>query len=169
MDIDGVVSPLPIVVTHYGNSTWREYTPELHPATWRDWRNIDLYEMPISDRMLAAIFALPVEVIWLTTWEDEANLVFGERLGLPTLPYIELPHSRAWSKRIAVSRWVAANPLRPVIWADDDPRIRRCREWLRTLQPQSLIVNPEKAIGLTPEHLDAMRRFLDGPEMRVRG
>jgi hypothetical protein len=52
-------------------------------------------------------------------------------------------------RSMASSRWVTANPLRPVIWADDDPRIRRCRKWLRTLQPESLIVNPEKAIGLS--------------------
>ena len=78
------------------------------------------------------------------------------------MPYIELPRGRAWSQRTAVRQWVAANPLRPIIWADDDPLIRRCRKWLRTLQPKSLILDPEKAVGLTPGDIEAMRRFLDG-------
>jgi hypothetical protein len=119
-----------------------------------------LYRMPISDKMLAAIFSLPVEVIWLTTWEGTANSSLCAQLGLPPLPYIQLPGGRTWSKRTAVRNWVGANPSRPVIWADDDPRIRLCPRWLRGLQPQSLILNPEKAVGLTPDHLEAMRHFL---------
>lgn len=118
--------------------------------------------MPISDKMLAAIFAFQVEVIWLTTSEERADSALGLQLGLPPRPYIELPGERTRRRRTAVGRWAVANPLRPIIWADDDPLIRRCRKWLRTLQPKSLILDPEKEVGLTPSDIEAMRRFLDG-------
>jgi len=158
LDIDGVVSPVVMTMTERGE----QYTPELHPNTWSDWRNIQIDEMPISDKMLGAIFALPLEVIWCTTWLENVNLVLGEQLGLPPLPYIELHKSRSWRKRGAVRRWVTDNPLRPVIWVDDDPRTRRCRKWLRDLQPRSLIVNPDKTVGLTPTNIDSISRFLSG-------
>lgn len=59
-------------------------------------------------------------------------------------------------------QWVTANPLRPVIWADEDPLIRRCRKWLHRLQPHSSIVNPEKAVGITPADIEAIDQFLRG-------
>ena len=117
--------------------------------------------MPISDKMLEAIFSLPLEVIWLTTWEERANSALGAQLGLPPLPYLPLPGGRRWSKRTAVRQWVAANPLRPVISADDDRRIRLCPKWLRGLQPNSLIINPRKAVGVTPADVDLMSDFLE--------
>jgi hypothetical protein len=103
-----------------------------------------------------------VEVIRRTTWEETANSALGTQLGLPPLSYIQLPGGRTWSKRTAVRQWVTANPLRPVIWADDDPLIRRCRKWLHRLQPHSLIVNPEKAVGITPADIEAIDQFLRG-------
>jgi len=104
---------------------------------------------------------VPVEEIWRTIWAEKANSHLAAQLGLPPLLYIQLPGGRMWSKRTAVRQWVATNPRRPVILADADPLIRRCRKWRHRLQPESLIVNPDKAVGLTPAHVDTIRLFVD--------
>lgn len=112
--------------------------------------------MPISDKMLAAAFSLPFGDDLATTWEERANSALGAQLGLPPLSYIQLSSGRTWINWTAVKQWVAANPLRPAIWVDDDPLIRRCSKWLRSPQPNSLLINPEKAVGGSPDHLAAM-------------
>ncbi|MFI7007733.1 hypothetical protein [Streptomyces sp. NPDC050145] len=71
-----------------------------------------------------ALLALPYELVWCTTWQDEANEWIGPHLGLPRLPYVAWPEDalrlggegRFW-KTEHVVRWAAG---RPFAWVDDE-------------------------------------------------
>ncbi|SPT49496.1 HAD domain-containing protein [Actinomadura madurae] len=72
--------------------------------------------------------ALPGDLVWATTWEDEANVEIASRIGLPRLPVVKWPdpsgdHERedrwfglCWKTRTLVT-WASA---RPFAWVDDE-------------------------------------------------
>ncbi|MFJ9952438.1 hypothetical protein [Kitasatospora sp. NPDC091207] len=69
------------------------------------------------------LLALRYELVWATTWMDEANTFIGPLLGLPRLPYIrwpelhrEDPDGLHWKTRNLVA-WAAG---RPFVWVDDE-------------------------------------------------
>jgi hypothetical protein len=47
--------------------------------------------------------ALPCDLVWATTWEDEANTEIAPRLGLPPLPVVHWPEPSAEHEH--VDRW----------------------------------------------------------------
>jgi hypothetical protein len=72
--------------------------------------------------------ALPCDLAWATTWEDEANTAIATRIGLPRLPVVNWPDSSGeheredrwfglcWKTRTLVT-WAAG---RPFAWVDDE-------------------------------------------------
>jgi hypothetical protein len=70
-----------------------------------------------------ALTALPFELVWATTWEDEANLVLAPLLGLPDLPFIawSSPRTRpadgVFWKTAQVVEWARG---RAFAWVDDE-------------------------------------------------
>ncbi|MGW5917876.1 HAD domain-containing protein [Nocardia fluminea] len=71
---------------------------------------------------------LPCQLVWATTWEDDANAELAPRLGLPPLPVVHWPepsveHERedrwfglCWKTRTLVD-WAGG---RPFVWVDDE-------------------------------------------------
>ncbi|WRZ87876.1 hypothetical protein OHB54_01585 [Streptomyces sp. NBC_01007] len=43
--------------------------------------------------------ALPCDLVWATTWEEEANIELAPRLGLPQLPVVNWPEPSAAHER----------------------------------------------------------------------
>ncbi|WP_238697282.1 HAD domain-containing protein [Streptomyces sp. E2N166] len=72
----------------------------------------------------ARLIGLGCQLVWATTWMEEANEVIAPRIGLPSLPVLEWPDADAggtprglhWKTRPMVER--AAG--RPFIWVDDE-------------------------------------------------
>ncbi|MEV6838557.1 HAD domain-containing protein [Streptomyces sp. NPDC051133] len=70
----------------------------------------------------ARLVALGCELVWATTWTDDANAVLAPWLGLPALPVVEWPDEDEppgllhWKTRPLVA-WAAG---RPFIWVDDE-------------------------------------------------
>ncbi|MEV7779856.1 HAD domain-containing protein [Kitasatospora sp. NPDC088351] len=69
------------------------------------------------------LLALPYELVWATTWMDEANAWIAPLLGLPQLPFVDWPEPHRedpdglhWKTRCLVAR--AAG--RPFAWVDDE-------------------------------------------------
>lgn len=70
------------------------------------------------------LLGLGCELVWATTWQEEANEVVAPRIGLPKLPVLPLPDAVTgegprglhWKTRPLVER--AAG--RPFIWVDDE-------------------------------------------------
>jgi len=72
--------------------------------------------------------ALPCELVWATTWEEEANTEIAPRIGLPRLPVVTWPETSDeyerenqwfgihWKTRTVVA-WADE---RPFAWVDDE-------------------------------------------------
>lgn len=95
------------------------------------------------------------ELVWCTTWQDDANELIAPIVGLPTLPVIR------WN--VDDSRWKFPAVLeyangRPLAWFDDDfPKWRRGQGWFedqrRATRTRLHHVSPK--LGLTRD--DALR------------
>jgi hypothetical protein len=71
---------------------------------------------------------MPCDLVWATTWEDQANAEIAPRIGLPRLPVVNWPEPSdederedqwfglCWKTRTLVA-W--ANQ-RPFAWVDDE-------------------------------------------------
>jgi hypothetical protein len=155
VDLDGVVSP--IAGAHIAPL----------PQTWSSWRRLRM-RMPVyvAPECIARMAALPLErMIWCSTWQ---GLVDGDnglsaQLGWPGMPWLRLPPGdRPWDKRRAIEGWFAENGIRPFMWVDDDRRLDLSgRPWARRLSVPSLLIRPRKHVGLTPDHLTAMERWVE--------
>ena len=78
----------------------------------------------------ARLLALPFELIWATTWEEEANEFIAPLVGLPALPCIAwqqprpVPRGRGCWKTPEVVAWAGG---RPFAWVDDEVRREKRR------------------------------------------
>ncbi|MGW0936655.1 HAD domain-containing protein [Streptomyces sp. NPDC002666] len=123
---------------------------------------------PLLDRIDPALgprlAALRCELVWATTWADEANAVVAPRLGLPELRVVAWPapseederDTRAglhWKTRTLVDR--AAG--RAFAWVDDEIT-ERDRRWVAAhYEGPALLHRVDPGMGLT----DADLRVID--------
>ncbi|MCP2321236.1 hypothetical protein APR12_006626 [Nocardia amikacinitolerans] len=120
---------------------------------------------PELGRRLAA---LPCELVWATTWEDEANTEITPRIGLPRLPVVRWPDSSAeheredrwfglcWKTRTLVD-WAAG---RPFAWIDDEITDAD-RSWVSTHHPgRALLHHVEPFRGLGDGDFAALDQWL---------
>ncbi|MBD0674656.1 HAD domain-containing protein [Streptomyces sp. CBMA156] len=113
------------------------------------------------------LLALPYELVWASTWMDEANTFIAPPLGLPELPYIrwteefrEDPDGLHWKTRDVVA-WAAG---RPFVWVDDELGPQDI-EWIEANHPApalALWVDPR--IGLRELHFEALREWAEEDE-----
>ncbi|MBD0692636.1 hypothetical protein [Streptomyces sp. CBMA123] len=132
-------------------------THDLMPSWWaeRQARRTDGEAKPLRVWLNPAhgpeLLALPYELVWATTWMDEANALIGPNLGLPELPYIawtdlfgEDPDGLHWKTRDVVA-WADG---RPFVWVDDELGSQDA-EWIAAHHPGpalTLHVNPRKGM-----------------------
>src|SRR5262245_23048564 len=86
--------------------------------------------MPVGNPLLARLnpdhgrrlWALPCDLVWATTWMEDANTEIAPRLGLPELPVVAWPDADDddgalhWKTRRLVE-WAAG---RSFVWVDDE-------------------------------------------------
>jgi hypothetical protein len=94
------------------------------------------------------------EVVWATSWCDDANRDVGPLLGLPRLTV--LPVTAHWKKLMLVQ--ADAGDERPVAWADDRLE-EEAHEWGRQRTGPTLLIVPHGGHGLTIGHLDDLIAF----------
>jgi len=151
LDVDGVVAPL-----------------SCRPDSWPDYEQE--HRTPLSRQMAGRLAALPLEIVWLTTMEQGANLYISPRLGWGPLPYIKRSEyrDRPWWKFNAVLQYLRLGGG-PFVWADDelatsiygsrpysDPPARNP---LDRFKVPYLLVAPDGRAGLAPQHVDEIARF----------
>ena len=182
LDVDGVLNAIG------GSRAWSDWQHGVataegrdFPITWsptvvaavRSWRDV-------------------ADVQWLTTWGHDANVSLRHLLDLPELPvagtYDDVdgrstaqgdpdPQAGAhasvapaapdrltgrWWKFDVVRRLVRADPLRRLVWIDDDlAGQREVREWMRR-EARCLLIAPAPRSGLTPDQLRSVQEFLGG-------
>lgn len=159
LDVDGPLNPWRAKPTRRpaGYETFR-----LRPDGWPGKRPLRVWlNRRHGDMLLALADATGGELVWATTWLDQANTLIGPKLGLPTLPVMhwDVVGSPRWKFEAAL-RWSCDRPL---VWFDDDfetyPRSYRWfvdqRKSLPTLLRQ---VHP--AVGLSFDDVADAHDFL---------
>jgi len=118
----------------------------------------------IDPRQGPRLARLPAELVWATTWMEEANDTLAPVLGLPRLPVLDPPDPTAedgyfglhWKTRAIVDR--AAG--RAFAWVDDEITAAD-REWVRDRHAApALLLRVDAHRGLTAEDLDALEAWL---------
>ncbi|MFI5716756.1 HAD domain-containing protein [Nocardia sp. NPDC051750] len=111
---------------------------------------------------------LPCQLVWATTWEDDANSEIAPRLGLPQLPVVRWPEPSAeheredrwfglcWKTRTLVDR--AAG--RPFAWVDDEITDAD-HTWVSAHHPgPAFLRHVESYRGLGDDDFTALDRWL---------
>lgn len=122
----------------------------------------------LDPRMGPRLAALPCELVWATTWEQEANAEIAPRLGLPPLPVVTWPqpsddHEREnrwfglhWKTRTVVA-WAAG---RPFAWVDDEITDAD-RDWVSAHhRGRALLHHVPASQGLTKDDFATLDQWL---------
>ncbi|MDX3240071.1 HAD domain-containing protein [Streptomyces sp. ME03-5709C] len=114
--------------------------------------------------------ALPCELVWATTWEDEANAEVAPRIGLPRLPVVNWPapsdeheHEDRWFglhwKTRTLVGWAVG---RPFVWVDDEITDAD-RDWVSTHHhSRALLYRVDASRGLGAADFTALDAWLRG-------
>ena len=143
LDIDGVLSPdaarsVPVGFVEYELGEYQVRLAHEHGG-WL--------------RSLGSDF----ELVWATSWEQDANRLISPLLDLPVLPFVEFTKGRAagtW-KLPAVADFVGD---RPCAWIDDELE-SDADVWARARARPTLLLRADPARGLTDGHVAELRRF----------
>ncbi|MEU9040172.1 MULTISPECIES: HAD domain-containing protein [unclassified Kitasatospora] len=109
------------------------------------------------------LLSLGCDLVWATTWLEDANDCLAPWLGLPQLPVVDWPLEEQdepggvhWKTRTLVA-WAAD---RPFAWLDDEIT-EADRRWVATHSPARALlhrVNPQR--GLTEADFTALETWL---------
>ena len=124
-----------------------------------------MFKPDILDRLAGLHEKGLVELQWLTTWEELADIHLAEELGLPRGLVVAGTHKDDdgkffWWKHNAASRLL--NEGHRLIWTDDDLAFEvEAREWLDAQDPQQIIWNgPDEKVGITHEFIDRVENWI---------
>ncbi|MFF2326320.1 MULTISPECIES: hypothetical protein [unclassified Streptomyces] len=162
IDIDGPLNPYAALVRLRIPDGYALHL--MRPAGWDYGTPLPVLLNPEHGRSLLAL-AGRYELVWATTWRDEANEWIAPRLGLPPLPYVDWPsmHGDApegtyWKTRFIVE--YAAG--RPFAWVDDEIT-GQDREWVRDHgAPEALLLWIDPGTGLLPADFERLAAWAAG-------
>lgn len=113
--------------------------------------------------------ALPGQLVWATTWMDEANTELSPRLGLPALPVVDWPDEPAGPEPpIPGLHWKTAGLVdraagRTFVWWDDEITDLD-RAWVAAHHPgAALLHRVDPHLGLTAEEIKIVADWLGAP------
>ncbi|WP_420492884.1 hypothetical protein [Kitasatospora camelliae] len=163
VDVDGPLNPYAAKPYRRpeGYLTHRLQTPRWEAAERRRLSAWGLPNKPVKPLRVwlnpghgPALAALPFDLVWATTWEEEANDFLAPLLGLPELPYIAWPEPRpetvggVFWKTPEIVDWASG---RPFAWVDDQITDAD-RAWARDHhRGPALLHRIDPRIGLTAE------------------
>ncbi|MGW6822741.1 HAD domain-containing protein [Streptomyces sp. NPDC055005] len=139
-------------------------THRMRPTGWTEAENREPLRVWLNPDHGTELLALAesYELVWATTWKDEANDWIGPHLGLPRLPYIDWPqmHGRAPRGTFWKTQYILEYAgERPFAWIDDDITAMD-REYVDLRHPaRALLMRIDERIGLTPADFDALARW----------
>jgi hypothetical protein len=132
-------------------------TPYKHIKPLRVWLNPDHG---------TALTALPFDLVWATTWEQEANDYVAPALGLPGLPFVRWPDPRpepaggVFWKTPEIVAWAGG---RPFAWIDDEITDAD-RAWVQAHHHgHALLRRIDPRIGLTTDDFERLAGWAVSP------
>ncbi|MGW1248950.1 hypothetical protein [Streptomyces sp. NPDC002535] len=147
LDVDG-----PLIPFGASGREYPTYAPPPPPSVSPLLARLD----PAQGPRLAA---LPYELVWATTWEDDANAWVAPRLGLPVLPLVRWPEDGpepAPGVHWKVPGLVAWAGGRPFAWVDDEIGAAD-RAWVAARHPgRALLHRVDPRQGLTAADFAAL-------------
>lgn len=154
LDVDGTLLPFG------GPGPYPEYdgpvaeSAALHPLLAR-----------VDPALGPRLAGLGCELVWATTWMDDANTCLAPWLGLPRLPLLDcpadadVPPGLHWKTLPLLTR--AAG--RPFVWVDDEIRAAD-RAWVASRYPgPALLHRVDHRAGLTDADFAELERWISGP------
>ncbi|PNE37067.1 HAD domain-containing protein [Streptomyces noursei] len=168
VDVDGPLNPYAAKPQRRpdGYQTHRLLTPRWEAAQRRrltDWGLADGRIKPLrvwlNPHHGPALLALPFDLVWATTWEQEANDFIAPALGLPTLPFVSWrsprpePAGGVFWKTPEIIAWARG---RAFAWVDDEITDAD-RAWVAEHHHgPALLHRIDPRIGLTTEDFAAL-------------
>ncbi|WP_055591452.1 HAD domain-containing protein [Peterkaempfera griseoplana] len=123
---------------------------------------------PLLDRLDptlgSRLVTLGCELVWATSWMEEANEFVGPRIGLPQLPVVVWPESPEEDERDGL-HWKTRGLLdwaagRPFVWVDDEISDAD-RAWVAAHHPGAVLLHrADAATGLTGADFAAVAAWL---------
>ena len=101
------------------------------------------------------------ELVWATTWEQEAAEILAPALGLPVMPVVEFTHgakNKTW-KIADIDEYLGD---RTAAWLDDELG-PDADAWAESRQGRTLLIRVDGTVGMTEEHLGDLIAFADRP------
>lgn len=156
LDVDGVLNPYAASRRWLDKSDYRRRSLSLTPSgnTYPVW--LDKAHGPL---LLDLAESAGLELVWCTTWEHEANMHIGPRIGLPKLPVIEFGFDGERWKFRPVLEYAAGRPL---AWLDDDFTMQHDhRDWFLEQRGDTptLLREVDPQHGIRSVDLDAVRAW----------
>lgn len=155
LDVDGPLLP-------FGDGAWRGPS-DAAPAS-----QSSSHLARLDPRVGRRLAALPCELVWATTWQEEANTEISPRIGLPRLAVVHWPETSAeqerenqwfgihWKTRTVVA-WANG---RPFVWVDDEVTDAD-RDWISTHhQGRALLHHVASHRGLVDDDFVVLDQWL---------
>ncbi len=176
LDVDGVLNA---AAMGPGSQQWPHWRTGYAMADGSSWPIT--WAPPVVEAITRVHDSGRAEIVWLTTWLEDANTSLGHLLGLPRFPVLPYPDGDAthgpqgfpgvragtptpWWKLRAARRLLDPQPRRPLVWTDDDlAHEDGARNWARQRLGPALLVAPATDVGLTADDLHAIEEFCVHP------
>ncbi|MEU7279636.1 HAD domain-containing protein [Streptomyces sp. NPDC045431] len=166
LDIDGVFVPFPDV---HGSIPATHVRHDVVPSGRTADTPVTVWLHPDHGRLLMDVIRTGlVTPVWCTSWRQDATTLIGPLLGLPDLPYVDLPRPQITTshpngylwKRDHVGAWLADAPA---VWIDDDfTGLDHAWAAERTTRGSAtLLLQPDPRAGLQAEHLAEARAWAE--------
>ncbi len=95
------------------------------PGGWDDWQELSNPQLAkLVPEHGPRLLKLPCELMWATSWMEDANDVLAPLLGLPRLPVVDFPDAPE-QEQTGMLHWktqvlVGVADRRPFVWLDDE-------------------------------------------------
>ncbi|WP_326550504.1 HAD domain-containing protein [Micromonospora sp. NBC_01813] len=140
LDVDGVLNPFDDTICPCG---FTEH--DLFPGE-------ELVRINPTHGMWITELSAVFDLIWATSWNDDANRLLAPLLRIPVLPVLTMPPP-PFDPSAKVPLIAAHAQRRPTAWIDDAHTIE-ARDWAEKRNAPTLLITTDPAIGLTRESVD---------------
>ncbi|MFE8938739.1 HAD domain-containing protein [Streptomyces sp. NPDC007872] len=165
LDVDGPLIP-------FGGPSARhpEGYPTYLPPAGRPDEGMNPLLARVDPGLGPRLAATGCELVWATTWMDDANAYVAPWLGLPELPVVFWPDEtdEDMAERMRTGRHWKTRPLvaraagRPFVWVDDEIT-GADRAWVAVHHSgRALLHRVDPRDGLTDTDFEALAEWLDG-------